>query len=230
MPTGSDWNYLESWKTYNPDYHHVYYNDKDMEDFIHQHYRPYFSYFISLAPVYRSDFFRYLIIQHFGGIWSDIDTECLKPFDHWLSLSEGNKVRAIIAVELDGTGPIVDWFSLKLQFVQWTFAAVPYHPLIQHVINHILYRGYLKPLTAGPHTVTGPTIWTDAILDYFDKCCNIKSIDVFRRLVNPIIIGDVLVLPTTAFSPLNTSMGGRGRNHTLSLVEHKFQHSWHNKV
>jgi mannosyltransferase OCH1-like enzyme len=38
--------------------------------------------------VERSDFFRYLIVLHTGGVYADIDTECRKPLDRFLRASD----------------------------------------------------------------------------------------------------------------------------------------------
>jgi hypothetical protein len=78
----------------NPEFEYLFFDDKSIEDFIHEqapeYQRAFYSYCI---PIQRLDFFRYLAVYHFGGFYFDLDVflassltelldfECVFPFE-----------------------------------------------------------------------------------------------------------------------------------------------------
>jgi alpha 1,6-mannosyltransferase len=220
---------VNSWKTLNKQYHYKLWTDEEIDEFVRTEYpNIYNGMFLKLPrKVMKSDLFRYLILLKEGGVWSDVDTICLQPIEKWYNNS--NQVRAVIGVELDASDVSIDWFSVRLQLCQWTIVAAPGHPLINYVVDYITRKyNNLPKIPEKVHTVTGPTIWTEAILKYFSSFYGYKyPISSFRYLKEPVLVaGDVLVLPVTAFSPDNTGMGGRGPTDAKSFVQHLFQGSW----
>ncbi|OQS07155.1 hypothetical protein THRCLA_00843 [Thraustotheca clavata] len=202
---------IDSWKAENPHYHYRFWSDADIPAFVQNHFPEYFVLFKRFpVDIMRSDFFRYLVVLKYGGVWSDIDTMCLKPVDTWAPITS-HTVSAMVGVELDASDVILDWWSLKLQFTQWTFAAAPGHPLMRHIVDFIHKR--FKDAAEIPlivHQVTGPSIWTEAILDYLKISADIQSIHPFRFLKNPLLVGDIAIMPVTSFNPTNPQMGGKG--------------------
>ncbi|KAJ1568290.1 membrane-bound alpha-1,6- mannosyltransferase Initiation-specific [Nowakowskiella sp. JEL0078] len=232
---------MDTWKEKNPKYQHIFYTDTESSAFVENQFPNLFPLYYSLPlNVMRSDLFRYLVVLDKGGVWSDIDTECLRPVDEWTSVFPsvvGNRsVNAIIGVELDASDVSIDWFSVRLQFCQWTFAFAPNHPLLSHVVKYITSRltetlseTQLRGQRVSVHKTTGPTIWTEAIMDYFKKY-GLRSHD-FRFLRKPkLVAGDVLVLPITAFSPRSemAALAGKGLLDPQSFVNHLFLGSWKN--
>ena len=75
----------ESWKRYHPDWEYRFWTDEDIDSLVHER-AP------DLAPLYdaypnqiqRVDAARYVILREFGGLYADLDLECLKPFDELL--------------------------------------------------------------------------------------------------------------------------------------------------
>jgi len=72
----------QSWKRHHPAWEYRFWNRESMEDFLHTR-------FPDFLPVYRAypfdiqrwDAIRYLILYHFGGLYADMDYECLAPLD-----------------------------------------------------------------------------------------------------------------------------------------------------
>lgn len=231
---------VESWRKLNPGYEVRFWSDQEMDSFVRKEWPIYWELYRKFPRrIMQADYFRYLVVLKFGGVWSDIDTMCLKPVDTWNSSAlipvssqtkKQSPLNAFIGVEFDASGVIIDWFSIKLQFVQWTFAFPREHPLLRYVVDKIYYKyinmtGYeISEYTV--HRVTGPTIWTDAVLEFFSLSAGISNYHQFRYLKYPLVIGDVVVLPITAFSPNNVEMGGKTADHPDSLVEHLFYGSW----
>ena len=62
----------------NPEYEYYFYTEEDIVAFIEKHYGSvYLNAFQSLVPyAYKSDFWRYLMLCKFGGIYLDIKMIC----------------------------------------------------------------------------------------------------------------------------------------------------------
>jgi alpha 1,6-mannosyltransferase len=193
--------------------------------------------------VLKADFFRYLILLARGGIYSDIDTEVLKPASDWLPGDfDRATVGLIIGIEAD-IGDRDDWhlwYSRRIQFCQWTIQAKPGHPVLRDVVATItedtlrMKKGHLLKPGDLPKSVvefTGPAIWTDAIFSYFNnptffdfstRSSNVSYAD-FSGITEQKKIGDVVVLPITSFSPGVQQMGAQGVGDRMAFVRHEFE-------
>lgn len=79
-----------NWKELNPDWDYRYFNDKDCADFIKKHFPNYFNIYKKIKiPYIRADFWRYLVLYKFGGVYADIDTSLAEPLDFWLETDSG---------------------------------------------------------------------------------------------------------------------------------------------
>ena len=144
-----------SWIKANPDYTIVYMNDQEIDDFIKTHFDHQVYKVFNALPlgVMKADFFRYAIIYINGGIYTDIDTKCMKRIN-WIPPDAD----AIIGKEND------------THFCQWTFAFSPKHPLLKKVIDNIVYQISQNGIDTRDehfvHKTTGPEIWTKSIQAY----------------------------------------------------------------
>jgi mannosyltransferase OCH1-like enzyme len=77
-----------SFDTQNPHYKHELWDDQDNRSLISQEF-PWFlpTYDEYPAEIYRADAIRYFYLYRYGGIYADLDTECLRPLDELLMLS-----------------------------------------------------------------------------------------------------------------------------------------------
>lgn len=75
----------ESWKTKFPDYEYKFWSDEDLENFIATKY-PWFldTYKGYDKTIKRVDSARYFILYEYGGIYADMDFECINNFEHLL--------------------------------------------------------------------------------------------------------------------------------------------------
>ncbi|BFZ54806.1 alpha-1,6-mannosyltransferase Och1 [Savitreella phatthalungensis] len=130
--------------------------------------------------VMRADFFRYLILFARGGIYSDIDTQALQPAWQWVpGLMDYGTYGLVVGIEADPDRPDWrDWYSRRIQFVQWTIRAKPGHPALAEVISRITRKtlelkakGTLKVDKESNSVVewTGPAVWTDSIFKYLNS-------------------------------------------------------------
>ena len=191
-------------------------------------------------PVLKADFFRYLILLARGGIYSDIDTSALKSAVDWIPHDvPANSYGMVIGIEADPDRPDwAQWYSRRIQFCQWTIQSKPGHPVLVDVVSNITQETLLRK-KAGTLTkdhkgiieFTGPALWTDSILayfnnpEYFDMSSSKGNItwENFTGMKAPKKVGDVIVLPITSFSPGIKTMGAGEDDDPMAFVKHQFE-------
>jgi mannosyltransferase OCH1-like enzyme len=108
--------YTDSWKKYHPDWTYILWGDKEAKDFPMQN-REFFEASNSLGQ--KSDIFRAEILNQYGGIYVDVDFECLKPFDDLQYLDFYTASGYVGKVEL--------YIGL--------IASIPHHPIIKTYLD-----------------------------------------------------------------------------------------------
>lgn len=197
-------------------------------------------------PVLKADFFRYMILLARGGIYSDIDTQALKPATEWLPRDfDRSTVGLVVGIEADASdrNDWAKWYSRRIQFCQWTIQSKPGHPALRDLVATIAEdtlrmkkQGILKADKMDKSVVefTGPAVFTDALFSYFNnesffdysaRNTNVSFRD-FTGITGHKKIGDVVVLPITSFSPGVEQMGAKGTNDPMAFVKHEFSGVW----
>jgi hypothetical protein len=150
---------MRTWTDRNPGWSHRYRSQPEVLDFIRESFGPeWLEIVLTKCPVgvMTADIWRLMILYRFGGVYADLDTECLVPIDSWL----------------DGLAD----FDLILNaenaqdIVYWTIAAAPEHPAIGHALQ-VIKRGFENPDYDNPHFVhalTGPSVFTNGVLEYLE--------------------------------------------------------------
>jgi hypothetical protein len=115
----------------------------------------------------------------YGGVYADIDVECLKPIDEW-NIQHGNDAAVLLGVE--NYEP--NRSPHKYHVTNWVMAAMPGHPLLglmPAVVTRTIQQQYFAlartktaPLSpqlyeAGILDRTGPAALTMAMYDFFDS-------------------------------------------------------------
>ncbi|RAH70337.1 putative alpha-1,6-mannosyltransferase subunit (Hoc1) [Aspergillus aculeatinus CBS 121060] len=199
------------------------------------------------SAVLKSDFCRYLILYARGGVYNDLDVRLMQPLPWGVmlgdesgdhpgdgdapgTLGESGPPAAIIGLEGDAA---TRGLPRSPQFVQWTMVAAPGHPIFGAVLGKIVDRTeeYLRRLgqedRAGvgvePPDVmewTGPSVWTDAVLEYLGA--DEGMLHTLRDLQETLRIRDVVVLPKRGFAIT------QGEDHRSAgvLVKHYFSGTW----
>lgn len=82
-----------TWHKFNETYHFDFWDDDDNRRFIAENY-PWFlpKYDSYDVMIKRVDAVRYFYLYHYGGIYADMDFECLKSFDKILELEKTNDI------------------------------------------------------------------------------------------------------------------------------------------
>lgn len=132
--------FQKSWQLCNPDFKYVFFNDNDCEEFIKRNASWYWNLYMRLKNANNKalfvDWFRFLYIYIEGGIYTDIDTICLKPF-HLLYEKHSDK-KIILGYDID----VNSYEEAKTMgrnhqrsFATHTFIAAAGHPLIKKFLD-----------------------------------------------------------------------------------------------
>lgn len=189
--------------------------------------------------IMRADFFRYLVLLGDGGVYSDMDTEALRPIETWIPEEYKNKTNAVVGVEYDTFGQGRGMALLDLQLVNWTIMSRANHRLMEIVVKNIIValnalaqrQGVpLSMIKANFNDVlasTGPVQLTRSTWQYLTEVTGQEfTWERVSGITEPLLVHDVLILPITAF--------GNGQSHSnagpptdeAALVHHQFKGSW----
>ena len=130
---------MDNWKTMHPDFKYILWDKKKSRDFIKRKY----NWFIPIWDRYqytiqRVDAIRYFILYEYGGIYSDIDLDPVKPLD---DLLRKYREKNIILYKSPNSGLITNDFMVSKKGV--SFWKIVWKELIK---NHLVDY-YSKHLT-----------------------------------------------------------------------------------
>ena len=149
---------VESWRKHHPGWELTLMDDAEAAAFVKTEFGGEIWRIYKSLPlgVMRADFWRYLVVYKYGGIYADTDAECREPSSQWIGAADG------LVVGLEDLPNIINW----------TFAAKPEHPALWEVIQLVLQRARKGWQFKNPefvHYHTGPELFRDGILAYLGK-------------------------------------------------------------
>ncbi len=149
-----------SWIDRNPGFEYRFWTDEDIGRFIAEEHPALLPVFHGYAdPIARIDLARYLILRRFGGVYADLDFECLRPID---GLLEGRSF--VVGLEPEEHGGLAKAVERGLPRILCPsfLASVPGHPFWDHLLDRLVEaRSCADVLDA-----TGPFLLTRAHADY----------------------------------------------------------------
>ncbi|KAI9345627.1 nucleotide-diphospho-sugar transferase [Obelidium mucronatum] len=198
--------YMDTWITMNNGYTYTLWTDNQMWEFVHTNYPERIQKAYKKLPmvVQKTDFFRYLVINKFGGYYTDTDTRCARNLDWWRIDYLNEPVKFIAGLEWHMAPP--DFPNTPISITQWAFASTPNHPIltimIESVTNMILH-GSQKDLhdTTKVIEITGPFQWTRVIRAFIESRGWKLEEDVGKGEAVYYADEGVLLLPPVAFNP-----------------------------
>ena len=215
--------YMNSWRQKNPEWEYKLYDDLDCRNFI-KAYHPDALKVYDLLPkkVEKADFFRYLAILSFGGIYADIDCACAKPIETWMNNKDGMVVGVELMISENEREKLPKGYPNQL-FCQWTFAARPNHPILHNLKNIIIdnIENEMKPMGMSDLDTlkrTGPVPFTQAIMNFL-KENNTKVEDFYSGGR----CGDLTILSSESFGLWAENASAE------SCVLHGYHGTWRNK-
>ncbi len=154
--------YIKSWTKYNPDWTMMFWSDRKLLEFVAEHYPHFLPVYCSYSQgVLRADAGRYMLLHHFGGVYADIDCECVAPFEPIMG-----EERIVVCREPVSHALVQASFrGLPYLIFNGTMASPPRHPFWLHVLS--LLPGLANAKEA--IDATGPCMLTSAQRDYDDQ-------------------------------------------------------------
>jgi inositol phosphorylceramide mannosyltransferase catalytic subunit len=144
----------------NPDYTYKLYTDSDMDEFVNTEYKGeiadcYNKLNIIVAKV---DFWRYLILYKYGGVYLDMDSHISVPLNELIRPDD----QAIITAE---TNPNL--------FAQWALFFNKKHPILKQLIELVVYNINTNKYPDNVSKTTGPYAFSTAIKIYHYSLYNV---------------------------------------------------------
>uniref|UniRef100_A0A1I8FX63 Glycosyltransferase family 32 protein n=1 Tax=Macrostomum lignano TaxID=282301 RepID=A0A1I8FX63_9PLAT len=140
----------------NPDWTYYLWRDSDAEALISSAYPEFLAKYKKYSDVLeRADSIRYIVLHHFGGIYLDMDVQCVRPF--FPALENFNSF--LDQERIEQTNIFWGWpFSV----MNSAMGSAPGHPFFREVINEMLHKSQIGNAFA----TTGPAILTQVYKQY----------------------------------------------------------------
>ncbi|KAF2763358.1 hypothetical protein EJ05DRAFT_530188 [Pseudovirgaria hyperparasitica] len=232
--------------TNNPEYRVEFMTDETADEYVQRTFsssRPDIveSYLNISIPILKADLLRYLLLWDQGGVWSDLDVSCEADnyIDEWIPLEHRDKAGLVVGWEFDMgyDRPILR------QFASWTIMARPRSPHMLQIIDdivhaleekveehHVPLQNLTLAMTGDVVDFTGPRRMTFGIYKSLGKILNRPvGQEEIQELLQPKMIGDVLVLPGRSFAAsCNTYKPEEEELLPRQLITHHYAGSWKN--
>jgi len=154
--------YSATWQDHNPGWTCRFWSDRDLLEFVAAHYPQYLELFCSYPKgIQRADAGRYLLLHHFGGIYADMDAECVRPLEPLVP-----EDRVILCEE-----PKTHWLwgagsrGLDTMLFNGVMASPANHPFWLHLLARLADSRHATDVLDS----TGPYLLTGAMLSYPDR-------------------------------------------------------------
>lgn len=240
-----------TWPMKNPAYRYEVLTDDNDLAYVRWHYGPHGFNRPDIIKLYeelnitivKADLLRYLVIYAEGGVYADIDVECLRPVSRFIPERYNElDIDMIIGVEIDEPAykdhPILG--SKCMSFCQWTFAAKPRLPVMMRLIEniqewiHTLSKEKGVPISElqldfnEVISGTGPSAFTAAVLDQMNAQNGNRAPitwDYFHSLVESRLVNGILVLNVEAFAAGQGHSDSGNHDSRGALVKHHYHAS-----
>ena len=191
----------------NPGYEHLIWDDADNRDFIARKF-PWFlaCYDAYLREIYRADIIRYFFLYEYGGVYVDMDTECLRPLDELKYSGEVVLGRMGTNTSFPHSIPNAIMASAPRQIFWLLVISMAIERLRLHLAKGDLHL-------QGPEWMTGP-ILLKAAHDYY---VSHDSMDTYNRVSE--VLGNV-----------GAESGARPGSVELLAPERWYPVDWNNRV
>ena len=165
-------NLVSGVKKLNPNCNYILFSDNDIDQFMKQKFPQYLSTFHKFPyTIQKIDFFRYLAIYYYGGVYLDLDIKL-----HQSVQDLNNTSKCVFPLEFKRSSDrILHQQGFQGLIGNYAFYAPKNHPFVKKIIDNIVsgripikmsecsdYRQYV-------YYTTGPVMVTQSYLDYTSK-------------------------------------------------------------
>lgn len=142
---------VKTCKDTNPSWKYMFWDDEAMDLFMKENYTNHYNtWWRDMKPgMNKIDTFRFFIIYHFGGVYIDVDVECVNPFDRLFA----NKPYS---------------FYMPSWPENFCVMGSPRHPIFEHIIEGIK-ESYMNNPSMGVWEQTGPLGYNNHIQSFIRK-------------------------------------------------------------
>lgn len=185
--------WAESWRSNNPGYEYILWDDADNRRFVEKNFKWFLPTYDGYdAEIKRADAIRYMFLYIHGGIYADLDFECLKPFD---TLLEKYRDYEIILGSMDS-----DWsqWNISNNIPNALMISKPGCSFWLRVLERMMAKA--KDGKGRPEEQTGPIV--------------LKEVYMWSYFVS------IKLLPPSAFYPISWITQRSERINTLKSDEH----------
>lgn len=129
--------YMASWKKYHPDWDYILWDDEKVKELFPLYNQNYYDEAEGMGV--KSDLLKWEIVYRFGGVYADVDFECLRPLDE-------------LSYLYDFYTAYQPFDAFFVQLGAALFAGYPGHPILKHTIETIKDDWHEKgaPKKSGP--------------------------------------------------------------------------------
>jgi mannosyltransferase OCH1-like enzyme len=163
-----------SWLENHPDWQYRLWTDQANRQLISDYYPEFLSvYDAYLLPIQCADAIRYFILHHFGGLYVDLDFECLRPLDPTFNgriCVFGSEPRAHALA-----------YGMPIIIGNAIMASVPGHPLWPTVHEALVQRRNVLDRWGCPDVLrsTGPLMLTDVVQRFSTESVTVYPPEIF---------------------------------------------------
>lgn len=154
--------FADSWKAMHPAWQYRLWTDEANRAFVAEHYPELLPAYDGYSyAIHRADAVRYCLLHHFGGVYVDLDVECLQPVD---ALVAGQGFMAVLEPEHQGRllgSPVL----VSNAFMSST----PGHPFLAAVIEWMIGHARAGVTHRDVLETTGPLMLTAALAQYMGE-------------------------------------------------------------
>lgn len=167
-----------SWKIMNPEWQYKLWTHDEMEKWTKENYpRLYGIYMNYPYAIQRADMFRWLVLHKVGGLYVDLDFECIRPLDcfffHYVKHGD-------FIIGLAPSSHAKYFHNIDRLINNAFIAAIPNHPMCENIINELEKRS--RTDSKDILYTTGPLVSTYCIN------ANDRGIDIIDpRVLYPIV-------------------------------------------
>lgn len=205
--------YANTWKTLHPQYEYWLHTDEDNLELVTNYYPQWLALYLGYKfDIQRADLARYMYMHQYGGIYADLDLECLRPID---DLLVGRS--AVLVKE-----PDENFVCISNLIANYFLASVRGSNFFFEVLKSILIdsrKDYTRNKFADVLLSTGPVRLMNVYAD-----CSLQRIEL------PYIFDSSIFTPFTHKEILNNRDGLDGLHQRVSKSAygiHHFHGSWH---
>ncbi|MGJ1419879.1 glycosyltransferase family 32 protein [Sphingobacterium spiritivorum] len=142
----------------NKPFSYKFYDDAEISQFIEKNFdkRTSDAYNLLQIGAAKADFFRYAVLYIHGGIYLDLDSDITADLDKFLLEDD-------VAVITKENNP----YNL---YTQWALIYDKGHPFLKRTIDLMVHNIETNAFPHDVHAMTGPTVYTKAILEILQEC------------------------------------------------------------